>query len=216
MIVIFGHKDFKKFWEDKSKRKKFCSHDILIADGSGGSSKMLNSMNQIFSIMNYSASGSLLNGSKRADPYLDRHVKAVDVKKKEKNFFGSYDFIAGTCAIAQSFVEKKGELNIAVVIEQDSYDALSKKYVEKIEKILHLKRKNVDNLDDAFEAPPIFNDLDDIRDITKKADVIFRYKDIKNNPDILKRVPSKKELKAIRKGIEKAQDKISGKPPKYR
>lgn len=216
MIVIFGHKDFKKFWKEKQNRKGFVGHhpnEPLIVDGTDGDSSVLNQMSQAFSLMGFSAGGKLLNGSKRADPTLEMHIRPAEVKKAKKKFFKSSDFRKGVVSIAKTFVENKGKMNIAVIITQDAYDALGKDYIKNIIKLLHLKKKN-ENLDDIFAEPPKFDDLDDIFDVTKKADVFFTYKDLKRNPDLLQRVPNKKEIKALAKGIDKLMDDINDSPYK--
>ena len=218
MIIIFGHKDFKKFWKEKQNRKCFVGHhpnNPLFVDGTDGDSALLNQMSQAFSLMGFSAGGKLLNGSKRGDPTLEMHIRPAEVKKAKKKFFKSEDFRKGVVAITKTFVENKGKMNIAVIITQDAYDALGKDYVKNIIKLLHLKKKN-DDLDDIFAAPPKFDDLDDIFDVTKKADVFFTYKDLKNNPDLLKRSPTKKEIKALTKGIDKMMDDINDSPYLYK
>ncbi len=217
MIILFGHKDFKKFWSDKKSRKLFFSHhseDPLIVDGADGDNPMLNQMSQAFSIRGYSAGGKVLSASKYGDPELRNKFTPREIKKAKKNFFGSPEFIKGTIAVTKTFLNKKGDMNIAIVVTQKSYDALSKDYIKRILKLLKLMKKaeEIDNDSNPFAIPARIDDLDDVFDETKKADVFFTYKELRKNPDILKRTPTKKELKALAKGVEKASKKADDLP----
>ena len=210
MIIFIGDKHFKKFWEEKQNRKAFVGHhpvEPIIIDATDGESKLLTSMSSVFSLQGFSAGGKLLIGTKKEDKYLSNHISPSEVKKARKKFFKSLDFRKNVLIITKTFIENKGKVNICVVLTQSSYDALSKEYIKQICKLLKLNKKGKD-IDDVFDTPPEINDIDDIIDIEKKADVFFTYKDLKKNSGILKRKPSKKELKALEKGYSKALKKI--------
>ena len=209
MIVLFGHKNFKKFWKEKDNRKAFLGHhekDPVIVDATDGESDMLNQMNQVFSLRGMSAGGKLLD-----DPTMSKFVAGGEKKKARKKFFKSPDFLRGLATITQLFVENDGDMNLAIVITQDAYDALSKEYIDTFEKLLKLQKKDKE-FEDMFDRPPMFDDIDDVYDISKKADVFFRVKDLKESPEILKRVPNKKELKALSKGLKRLSEKLNDVP----
>lgn len=212
MIILFGDKDFKKFWKEKKNRKIFVGHhsaEPLLVDATDGGSEMLNQMAHLFSLRGYSAAGKLLNGTKKADKTLDKYIGRNEVKKARKKFFKSEDFVRGTLAITKTFIENKGDMNIALIITQDSYDALGKEYIKQIIKLLKLKKKEKE--EDLFDIPPKIDDIDDIKDVTKKADVFFTFKEVRKNTSLLKRKPKKKEMKALSKSIEKVTKKLTDK-----
>lgn len=129
MIVIIGHKDFKK------KMKKLVSYkEYVILNATKETDTYLSDMTNV---MNMETIAPLRKIYTKPKDDIDAMMIDDDKQRRaRKKYFKSKNFLDAAATIFTAFAEHNGELNIFIVLKQKASDEMARDYARALNKLL--------------------------------------------------------------------------------
>lgn len=162
MLIVISKKDFTK-----NAKKLVEKKDYLIADAMDSDDAELTKYSQVVTMDGFAPPHKLVK-AKLEDDTDSIGIDDSKVKKLEKKFFKSKEFITATMACIKDVVTSHDAHNIFIVLNNKAYKAYGKKIVKMIHKLAGIH----------FDIAATYGDVDEDKSILKKTLKDSKIKDL--------------------------------------